>query len=165
VEGVLFGKIYVLLLSCPPAVHHLPIPFTGLYSGIFALYCYVRAKSTDSTEKSGTNNIVFYGLCTLYVGTFITLVFDIQNIAIEQQVSDNSIPIPSVLEKTALISCIVHQHICERLVQSFRYFKHNRCLLRLYFSICPGTLNQPWFNLSFDSFNSFIDLPLLDCME
>ena len=94
---LLWNMLSRLLLRCDicstiatpltKAVKYPPPPFPGIYSGIFVLYLQYHASKTDTVQAN--NNILFYGLCLLYVLSVATIGFDIVSFVITTKVSNN----------------------------------------------------------------------------
>ena len=81
--GFLFGMIYLSVLQLQrPSLKSL-LSFSGLYSGIFALYLQCHARTAKA------NYILFYALCFLYMLSIATVAFDIVSFVITTPVSKN----------------------------------------------------------------------------
>jgi hypothetical protein len=105
-------------------------PFSGLYSGIFALYLQCHASKTDTAKP---NCILIYALCILYVLSVATIGFDIISFVVPTSVSNNERFL--FIKNFALIVGWTERH--------YR-FRHRNCsihiirLLRLHRSVHPS---------------------------
>ena len=87
-EGFFFGEMSYNCWHAPSNKQLWNYPILGIYSGIFAIYCWLHYQASNKETDKAKSNIIFYALSVLYVLSVALFIIELIGSAASLSVSD-----------------------------------------------------------------------------